>query len=119
MRDIKEKRKSDIAVVVRTLLLIIGVSVFNSGQTKPSQSRVVEVQVHSVGLAQNLLGDSVDQTVAIYLPAAYETESQRRFATIYLLHGYADTPAPGVATALRSRRAGSSCGGLCGPDLAC
>jgi S-formylglutathione hydrolase FrmB len=57
----------------------------------------VEAQVHSPGLAHNLLGDSTEQTVAIYLPVAYDVEPHRRFATVYLLHGYADTPALGVA----------------------
>jgi S-formylglutathione hydrolase len=62
-----------------------------------AQSRIEIAAVHSPGLEPNLLGDSADQTVAIYLPAAYQTEPQKRFATIYFLHGFADTPAKGVA----------------------
>jgi hypothetical protein len=62
-----------------------------------AQSRIEIATVHSRGLEHNLLGDSADQTVAIYLPAAYRTEPQKRFATIYFLHGFADTPAKGVA----------------------
>jgi S-formylglutathione hydrolase len=61
------------------------------------QSRVVQAQVHSAGLEHNLFGDSSDQPVGIYLPAAYAAEPQRRFAVIYFLHGYTDTPALKVA----------------------
>jgi len=67
--------------------------------TLPSfaQSRVVQAQVHSPGLEHNLFGDSSDQPVGIYLPAAYAAEPQRRFPVVYFLHGYDDTPAPRVA----------------------
>ncbi len=47
--------------------------------------------IHSPGLEQNLLGDPADQAATIYLPAAYRTEPERRFATLYFLHGFADT----------------------------
>ena len=62
-----------------------------------AQSRVVQAQVHSSGLEHNLFGDSSDQPVGIYLPAAYAAEPQRRFAVVYFLHGYSDTPATKVA----------------------
>jgi S-formylglutathione hydrolase FrmB len=66
-----------------------------------AQSQVVEVIIHSTALQKNLLGDPSDQKIAIYLPAAYYQEQDRRFATIYFLHGFADTPAPGVARVLQ------------------
>jgi S-formylglutathione hydrolase len=61
------------------------------------QSQVVVEHVHSPGLEHNLLGDPADQEVAIYLPAAYRDEPSQRFATIYFLHGFADTPVKKVA----------------------
>src|SRR5215472_9630474 len=66
-----------------------------------AQSQVVEVTVHSPGLEHNLLGDPADQQVAIYLPAAYHSNPARRFATIYFLHGFADTPVKKVAEILQ------------------
>ena len=72
------------------------------GTCAAAQSQVVEVNVHSPGLERNLLGDSADQKVAIYLPAAYRTEPNRHFATIYFLHGFADTPVKGVAEILQT-----------------
>jgi hypothetical protein len=38
----------------------------------------------------------------VYLPAAYRTEPNRRFATILFLHGFADMPAKGAAQLLQS-----------------
>src|SRR5580692_11413802 len=74
------------------LLLCVGVTLHSF-----AQSRVVQAQVHSAGLEHSLFGDSSDQPVGIYLPAAYAAEPQRRFAVIYFLHGYTDTPALKVA----------------------
>lgn len=67
-----------------------------------AQSQVFEVTVHSPGLEHNLLGDSADQRVGVYLPAAYRTQPQRHFATIYFLHGFADTPAKRVAEIIQT-----------------
>jgi S-formylglutathione hydrolase len=77
---------------IAALLFSVGVTLHSF-----AQSRVVQAQVHSSGLEHNLFGDSPDQTVGIYLPAAYAAEPQRRFAVIYFLHGYTDTPAVKVA----------------------
>jgi S-formylglutathione hydrolase FrmB len=62
---------------------------------------VVEIKVHSPGLEHNLLGDSADQEVAVYLPSPCSTHSVTRFPTIYFLHGFDDTPALGVAQLLQ------------------
>jgi S-formylglutathione hydrolase FrmB len=61
--------------------------------TAAAQSQLVDVMVHSPGLEKNLLGDPADQAVSVYLPEAYEKESQHRFPVLYFLHGYSD-PTP-------------------------
>jgi S-formylglutathione hydrolase FrmB len=50
--------------------------------------RVAEVKIHSRALEGNLLQDSADQKVAVYLPPGYNTSTTRRFPVIYFLHGY-------------------------------
>jgi S-formylglutathione hydrolase FrmB len=45
------------------------------------------VQVHSLALEGNKLGDPADQAVAIYLPPGYKSSS-KRFPSLYLLHGF-------------------------------
>lgn len=50
--------------------------------------RLVEVKVSAPALKGNLLGDPVEQSVAIYLPPSYDTSPAKRFPTLYLLHGF-------------------------------
>jgi S-formylglutathione hydrolase len=78
-------------------VLILGILVM---ACKPSAVRaasdVTVVTIHSVALENNLLGDPPDQKVAIYLPAEYAQRSNQRFAVLYFLHGFDDTPVPEV-----------------------
>lgn len=46
------------------------------------------VLVHSSGLEGNLLGDSPDREVRIYLPPDYFENTGRHYPVVYLLHGY-------------------------------
>src|SRR5688572_24019005 len=56
------------------------------GQT--FSSKLIDAKIHSRALENNLLGDSADQQVAVYLPPSYETSPSKRFPVIYFLHGY-------------------------------
>jgi S-formylglutathione hydrolase len=47
-----------------------------------------EVIVHSRSLEGNLLGDSPDRTVHIYLPPRYDADFSKRFPVYYFLHGH-------------------------------
>lgn len=49
---------------------------------------VERVKVHGASLEGNLIGDSSDRDVSIYLPASYERETGRRYPVVYLLHGF-------------------------------
>lgn len=53
-----------------------------------ASGKLVDVKVHSRALAGNLLKDSADQQVAVYLPPSYDTSPSKRFPAIYFLHGY-------------------------------
>jgi S-formylglutathione hydrolase len=52
---------------------------------------VEKITVHGRSLEGNLIGDSPDRQVTVYLPKAYATEKKRRFPVIYFLHGYTDS----------------------------
>ncbi len=52
----------------------------------------VDTVVYSSGLEGNLLGDSPDRQVMIYLPPGYEEEPSRRYPVIYFLHGFYKGP---------------------------
>jgi len=49
---------------------------------------VEHLKVHSKALEGNLLGDSPDRDVFVYLPPSYTTNKNRRYPVVYELHGY-------------------------------
>jgi S-formylglutathione hydrolase len=86
---------SKCGVVIHTLAGIVicfsYVSLLGAQQQPASRlhSGVLEnIQVHSLALEGNKLGDSADQPVAVYLPPGYKTSPSERFPTLYLLHGF-------------------------------
>ncbi len=50
--------------------------------------RVEQVSVHATSLEGNLNGDSPDRAVFIYLPPGYESNPDKRYPVVYMLHGY-------------------------------
>ncbi len=64
---------------------------------------VDHIKVHSKALEGNLLGDSPDRDVFVYLPPSYATNKSQRYPVVYALHGYglnaeAYLPAFGIPT---------------------
>ncbi|MDQ3750453.1 MAG: alpha/beta hydrolase-fold protein [Acidobacteriota bacterium] len=59
-------------------------------QSKESSGKLIELKVSSPSLKGNLLNDSIEQKVAVYLPPSYEISPTKRFPTLYLLHGFSD-----------------------------
>ena len=56
------------------------------------RERVIDERVHIPALENNVLGDSADQRVVVYLPPSYKANSRRRYPTLYLLHGIGGSP---------------------------
>lgn len=73
-----------------TISLALLAASFIPAARAAAQSQLIMATVHSPGLEHNLLGDPADQPVAIYLPAAYAAQPDRRFPVLYFLHGYTD-----------------------------
>jgi enterochelin esterase-like enzyme len=57
----------------------------------PAKGRVETVTVHGRALEGNLMGESPDREVSIYLPPSYDKERARRYPVVILLHGYSLT----------------------------
>ena len=53
-----------------------------------AEGKLVYDKVHSLALEGNLLGDSADRSVTIYLPPGYDEDTDVRYPVVYLLHGY-------------------------------
>lgn len=57
-------------------------------------TRINEVLIHSPSLEGNLLKDSADKYVTVYLPPSYYTDNNRRYPVVYYLHGNRSSTGP-------------------------
>ena len=55
------------------------------------KGKLERVKVRGKALEGNLMGESAEPEVSIYLPASYATERTRRYPVVYVLHGYTGT----------------------------
>lgn len=68
-------------VYILTLIILVF-------QANAQEGKVITVNIHAVSLAGNLVGDSPDRNVSIYLPPGYDKDLDKRYPVIYLLHGF-------------------------------
>jgi S-formylglutathione hydrolase len=80
--------------VALALSLIVSAadSFLSQSKTQASKGGTLQrLKVHGKSLEGNLQGESADPDVSIYLPPSYDTDRDRRYPVIYLLHGYGGT----------------------------
>ncbi len=82
-----------VAVGQICITLAAGLTAGFAQVAKPRTGAIERATFHATALEGNLLGDPVEQPVLVYLPPSYAAEPQRRFPTIYLLHGLGMRPA--------------------------
>jgi pimeloyl-ACP methyl ester carboxylesterase len=68
-------------------ITLLGFFILNPDVTF-AQGRVVDEVVYSPALEGNWLGDSPDREVTVYLPPGYDEREEKRYPTLYLLHGF-------------------------------
>jgi enterochelin esterase-like enzyme len=56
-----------------------------------AQGELVLETVHGYSLEDTVTGENPDRTVAVYLPASYRSDEERRYPVVYLLHGIGGT----------------------------
>jgi hypothetical protein len=83
----------DVRAFAVAFVMLLGVSV--SPQTgaptqQLSRGTVERFRIHARSLENNLLGDSPDRYVSVYLPPSYLASGTRRYPVVYLLHGFDD-----------------------------
>src|SRR5262245_59637026 len=59
-----------------------------SWSESPQKDGITQFTVPAAALRTNLLGDPPEVRVAVYLPPGYDTRPERRYPSLYLLHGY-------------------------------
>jgi len=67
--------------------MVLLLCVFVAQPALAQEGRVVEDTFHCVALEGNLLGDSPDRSVIVYLPPSYDENPDRRYPVVYLIHG--------------------------------
>ncbi len=77
-------------VKVQSLCIIAMLAFFTihpDGARAADRGVLVHEQVYGRAIEGNLLGDSPDRRVLVYLPPSYQSDTQRRYPVVYLLHG--------------------------------
>ena len=78
--------------MTRLALTIASCAALLSAQTSaPSHGTYARIKVHGASLEGNLSGEPADRDVSIYLPPSYQTQNNRRYPVVYLLHGYTNS----------------------------
>ena len=85
--------KITISFVVAFVLVVSAGAPLLSQEPAPValKGTLERVKVHGKSLEGNLLGETASPDVSIYLPPSYQTDRNRRFPVLYLLHGYTGT----------------------------
>jgi S-formylglutathione hydrolase FrmB len=74
--------------IVAFACLLIGPLAAHQATTPNAAGSLTETKVPAAALKGNLLGDPAESRVAVYLPPSYASSPQKRYPTLYLLHGY-------------------------------
>ena len=75
----------------RISLFLFGLVMISLAPAADGKGRLTYQTVHGAGLEGNLLGDSPNRQVMVYLPPSYTTAPTRHYPAIYLLHGHNGT----------------------------
>jgi S-formylglutathione hydrolase FrmB len=83
----------DVRAFAVAFIMVLGISLLaqaNGPTQRLSHGTVERLHIHARSLENNLLGDSPDRYVSVYLPPSYLASSTRRYPVVYLLHGFDD-----------------------------
>lgn len=70
-----------------TIAALLSLSMVTDAQSAPAKGRSVTRTISTPSIEGNLIGDSSEKAVTIYLPPSYDV-SQRRYPVVYFLPGY-------------------------------
>ena len=85
MRTVENAYRPEICVFIAVCTIAI---LANSGLARAGEPRYVLDKITSPSLEGNLLGDPATRPMWIWLPPSYDTSPEKRYPTIYMLHGF-------------------------------
>lgn len=72
-------------IIFLSILTILTLSV------QAQDGHIVNIKIHAVSIEKNLVEESPDLSVAVYLPPGYDTQLKKRYPVVYWLHGFGGT----------------------------
>jgi enterochelin esterase-like enzyme len=78
------ERRGPFCIVVLVVVILLMYPYEGSAQ----QGRLIHTTFHASSLEDNLLDDSPDREVLVYLPPGYDRNNDKRFPVAYVLHGW-------------------------------
>src|SRR5579863_8476677 len=76
---------------IRLAIALTACAGFLPAQSGPAVGTYSRIKIHGKSLEGNLSGEPVDRDVSVYLPTSYQTQGNRRYPVVYLLHGYTNS----------------------------
>jgi S-formylglutathione hydrolase FrmB len=73
------------------VILLITLGAHPAAAQTTSTGTIDSITVHGASLVGNLVGDSPDRHVTVYLPPSYRSQPNRRYPVVYMLHGFTDS----------------------------
>ena len=82
--------KSVLSKILPAVAFSFGIAgaLLSQNSAPAGQGTVQRIKIHGKALEGNLMGETADPDVTIYLPPAYEGNRDRRYPVVYLLHGF-------------------------------
>jgi len=81
-------KKRILTVVVLGLLVVGAQAIAQTPADVNIPAYYIQDQITSLALEGNVLGDPATRPLLVYLPPSYDKEPERRYPTIYFLHGF-------------------------------
>lgn len=69
-------------------ILFVGLLAIATLSASAQSGMVKSDEFHFVSLEANLVGDSPNRSILVYLPPGYERQKKTRYPVVYLLHGF-------------------------------
>jgi S-formylglutathione hydrolase FrmB len=83
------RKLADLILALCLTLLLAGCA--EEADSYTTSGSITETMIPAPSLEGNLLGDSAEQRLSIYLPPGYNESPAKRYPVLYLLHGFTGT----------------------------
>ncbi|PHN02588.1 alpha/beta hydrolase [Flavilitoribacter nigricans] len=75
----------------RTVLFCVYLLAVSISCAQAPQGTKERIKVYSQAIEGNLVQDPAERDVTVYLPPSYQSEPERRYPVLYMLHGFTDS----------------------------